>query len=485
LSQQAGAAFFWKGVEQGGDGLIHLIRLVVVARLLTPDDFGLMAIAMAGFVPLLVITDFGMIPALVQRADAAERHYNAAWTVGMVRAATVCAVVFLSAPLIATIFAEPRAVNLIRALSVLPVIEAAASIKLAHLIRTLHFRSLAVARLFQALTNTTISIALVPALGVWALVVGTLAGPAIYVATSYVLAPHRPQPSLDWDAARSLIRYGRWILISGLMSISTALVVRLAISRQLGAAELGLYTLGARLAFLPHELAYEVIGAVTFPIYARLQSAPREAARVFRVILTATFWTLTPLFSLMLVLSPSAVVHILGPRWEGAVPLIRVLALVGLVRIVADACVPVLKGLGRPYKFAAVEGAQALLLVVGVWWFIARFGLIGAGYSWCPAAAAGTLFSIIFVRQHLRDSFVGLVKPAIAIVLASAAGSLIALFIDRSWPGVPGFLLAGVTATAAVLALLWLSNRVFALELARHVARAFPRTAAVLPGIGR
>jgi lipopolysaccharide exporter len=485
LAQEAGTALFWRIVQQGGDNLIYLLRLIILARLLTPDDFGLVAIAMAGFVPLLIITDLGMIPALVQRADATEQEYNTAWTMGMLRAAVVCGAILLTAPMIAAIFAEPRATNLIRALSVLPILEAAVSIKIAELIRRLRFRLLAIAKLSQALANTFISIALVPSLGVWALVAGTLAGPAAYVAVSYILAPHRPRLVYDSNAARSLVRYGRWILVTGLMSISAAVALRIVLSRQLGAAGLGLYSLGAKLAFLPHDVAGDVIGGVTFPIYARLQSNVHQAAKAFRTILTAMLMALAPLFSLMLVLAPSAVTHVLGPRWDGTAPLIRILAVAGLLRVIGDATVPVLKGLGRPYKFAVVEGVQTVILISCAWGLIGSFGLIGAGYAWCPAAAGSLVVSIIFLRQNLHDPFAGLARPLVAIAAACATGGVIAIVIDHNWPGVLGVVIAGVTAAGSMLAVLWVATRVFALDVRSDFARAFPKAAAVLPGFGR
>jgi lipopolysaccharide exporter len=485
LAEEAGTALFWKAVQQGGDNLIYLFRMVILARLLTPDDFGLLAIALTGFVPLLIITDFGMIPALVQGREATDRHYNTAWTIGILRAVIVCGVVFLSAPFIAAIFAAPRAVNIIRALSVLPLLEAAASIKIAELIRKLRFRSLGIAKLSQALANTIISIALARSLGVWALVVGTLAGPSAYIAISYILAPHRPRLSFDRSAARSLMRYGQWILMTGLISISAAVALRVAISRQLGVAELGLYSLAAKLAFLPHEIAGEVVGGVTFPLYARLQSNVREATKAFRAVFTATLLALTPLFSLMLVLAPSLVSNLLGPQWKGTAPLIRLLAVVGLLRLIGDVTVPVLKGLGQPYKFAILEGVQTVLLITFVWGLIHYFGLVGAGYAWFLAAAGSLIVSIVFLRQNLHSPFMGLGKPLTAIGLASATGGLIALLIDHNWPSILGFSFAILVAAGMIGSILWFFNRAFILELTQHFARSFPKAAALLPGFER
>jgi PST family polysaccharide transporter len=427
---------------------------------------------------LLSVTELGMIPALVQRADTSEQHYNTAWTVGVVRSLAITGVVFLAAPVIADIFAESRVVNITRALAVLPLIEAAASIKVADLTRHLQFRSLSVAELTRALANTIVSVALAPSLGVWALVAGTLAGPAAYSVMSYILAPHRPQLSLDRHAARPLVRYGRWILLTSLIAISGGAVLRVVISRQLGAAELGLYFLAAKLAFLPSEAASEVFGAVAFPLYARLQANARQVAKAFRAIFTSILVVLTPLFILLIALAPSLVENVLGPRWEGTATLIQILAVIGIIGLVGDAAVPVLKGLGRPYKFAVLEGAQSLLLIAFAWWFTSRFGLIGAGLAWFPAIVGSLLTGVVFLRQHLRRPFAGLGLSSIVIVTASGLGAVVALAIDHLVPGLVGFVLASSLAVIVIGALLWLSDRWFDLGLTSDFARVFPQVAA-------
>ena len=331
-----------------------------------------------------------MITALVQRAETTDRHYDAAWTVGMIRAVAICGGLFLAAPVIAEIFAEPRSTGIIQALAVLPLLQAAASIKIAELIRKLRFRPRGIAKLTEALANTTACIALAPFWGVWALVVGTLAGPAIYMVLSYILAPHHPRLKLDRDAVASLIRYGKWIFLTGLISVTGAIVLRVLISRYLGTAELGLYFLATKISFLPSELANQVIGGVAFPLYARLQANVREATKVFRAVMTAIAVLLGPMFALMIVLAPSVVRKRARTPMGRIAPLIQWLSVAGLLGLLGDATVPVLQGLGQVKKVAFLEGLQTLLLILFSWALIGRFGLVGAGYVW-NAATVGTL----------------------------------------------------------------------------------------------
>ena len=172
----AGNALIWKSIQLVGVKIIFLFRLVVLARLLSPDDFGLMAIAVTAIGFMLSLTNFGMIPALIQGEDVSEQHYNAAWTVRVSRALLVSLAVFALAPAIAALFNEPRSADIIRVLAIRPVLDGLASIKIAKMNRDMRFRPLAILGVSQALVNTVIAVVLASTYGVWALVAGTLAG---------------------------------------------------------------------------------------------------------------------------------------------------------------------------------------------------------------------------------------------------------------------------------------------------------------------
>lgn len=474
LASRVGSALVWRFLELGGVKLIFLLRVFVVSRLLGPGEFGLFAVSLVALDFLLKITDFGMVPALVQRPGAERRHFDAAWTVGLLRAGFVGLVVFLAAPLIAELFKEPRAADLVRVLAFRPLLDAGASIGVAELTRQLRFRSLACIQIADAVVNTALSIALVKPLGVWALVVGPLAGALTALVVSYLVAPHRPRLSLDTGAMLPLLRYGRWIFARAVIAPLGTLILQLAISRQLGVAELGLYALACKLAFLPTEVASGVVGAVAFPLYARLQDNLDQATRSFQLILTSMLAVLLPGALLIFVLAPALVDHVLGPRWQGTVPVIRVLVWVNVVGLLGDALVPLLKGLGRPSRATLLGLVQSGLLVLLAWELAGRFGAVGAALTWLIATGAAQLLGIYLLRQVLPQAWVGSTFALTATVTAAVAGAAAAWGIVRVEDGLPGLLAAVGGAALVTLAALWSLDRRLELNLARDLARAFP-----------
>lgn len=474
LARRAGSAITWNLVQLGGVKLIYLARVLVLGRMLGPGDFGVFAVSLVTLDFLLKITDFGVVPALVQRPGAEARHYDAAWTVRLLRAGLVGVAVFAAAPLVADLFREPRAAALVRVLALRPVLEAGASIGVAELTRQLRFRPLAAIQFSEAIVNTGASIALVGPLGLWALVAGPLAGALASLMVSYILAPHRPRLSIEREAVLPLLRYGRWIFARAVLATLGTSVLQLAISRRLGAAELGLYFLACKVAFLPAELASGLVGAVAFPLYARLQGDQRQATRAFQLIVTGMAAVLLPAALLLFVLAPVLVEHGLGPRWQGTAPVIRTLAWVNICGLAGDAIIPVFKGLGRPSRVTLLGAVQSGLLVLLAWELAGRWGAMGAGFAWLAATIAAQLVGIFLLRELLPHAWTGIAPSLSVVAAAGLAGAATAWGMVRLEPGLAGLVAAvgcGALVTVTVLAAL---DRRLDLNLARSLARAFP-----------
>lgn len=477
---QAGTAMIWKSVQLGGAKVIFMLRLLILAWLLSPDDFGLLAIATTAIGFLLQITDIGMIPALVQGKTVDESHYDVAWTVGITRTFGVMLVVILTAPFIAQLFSEPRATPIIQVLALRPFLEAMSSIKVANLTRHLEFRPLTILKLAEAVVNFVVSVALATWLGVWALVIGTLAGTTSYLLLSYLLAPHRPRFSLDWSTIRPLIRFGRWVFVTGLVVMIGNYVLRVVIARQLGTADLGLYFLAAQLAFLPAEAAKEIVGTVAFPLFARLQLDRQQAAQIFRTIFMGLAVILFPICALLIVLAPTLVHTVLGMRWEGTVPVIRVLAMVSIIGILGEVTGPIFNGFGHPSLVTLIEVVQSSSIILLVWGLTNRFGLVGAALAWLPTAVISQLVSILLIRPLLPRPFAKLGTPLIVITAVTITSASIAFAIDSLAPTLAGLILAITLASIAFITLLWLADRRLSLGFVTDLTQMFPQLTSLL-----
>jgi O-antigen/teichoic acid export membrane protein len=475
-----GDAITWQIIQYGGEKLIFLFRLIILAKLLTPGDFGLLAIASVAIDFLIRISNFGMVPALIQREDATEEHYDAAWTIGVLRALTVAIIVFITAPLIANFFAETRATNILRALALRPLIDSLSSIMVIRFNRTLNFRSLAFMQIPKAIANTAVSIVLATWLGVWALVAGTLAGTFVHFVLSYILAPYKPRLSFKFGPVQTLARFGRWVFGTSIIVMIGQSLLRVAISRQLGAVELGLYYLAASLAFLPTDIASQIVGEVVFPLYARLQKDIHQATEIFKSILSSLAVLLLPMSALLISLAPSLVNNVLDERWTGSVRIIQILAIAGIIDMLGATVSPILKGVGHPDKVMIMESVQSLTMIALVWSLTSTFGLVGAASAWLPAVAISQLIGLYYLRQTLQKPFAQMAKPLWIVGLVSVIGGMTAYGISLILPGLLGLILSAFIAGVLMGGMLWLFERKLTLGLSDGFRQAFPRIAAYL-----
>jgi O-antigen/teichoic acid export membrane protein len=476
----AGNAMLWKLVQMGGVKVIYMVRLLVMAILLAPADFGLVAIATSATGFLLGLTNVGLIPAVVQAKDMDEEKYHAAWTFDVSRTFIVVTLTIFFAPVIADIFAEPMAVPIIRALALRPLLESLISIKVASLNRNLTFRPLAYLMIVEAIFNTTISIALAKFFGVWALVFGPIGGALAMVIASYILAPYRPRLSFNWNAVKPLMNFGGWILVTGLVAMAGSYGLRIAISRQLGAEGLGLYFLAAQLAYLPNEVASEAVGAVAFPLFARLQNSVMQATRAFRALFSGLAAVLYPACALLIVLAPALIHDVLGPKWTGTEDVIRVLSLVIMIGIFGEVAVSVFKGFGQPYRITLLEVAQSTVTITLVWFLTSRVGLVGAALAWVPAILLSQAMSARFLLSILDQPFRGLMAPFLAVITATVLCVAVATTASYFIPGAIGLIVAGVMGAVSTVAFLWFADRRYELGFANDLVLVFPQIAVFL-----
>jgi len=466
ISARARNAFQWRAVQLAGVQFVYFLRLLILAKLLVPEAFGLLAIALTAVGTLMRLSEIGVVPALVQRVNATREEYDAGWTAGLVRAACITLVLVALAPIIARLFNEPRATGIIQVLALRPLIESLGSIGIVRLMRELRFRELALIYVPAALVDLVVAIAAAPFLGVWALVVGALAGAVTSTVMSYVQAPHRPRPTLRLAVAAPLMSYGRWVLASGAIGMAGTLAMQLVISRELGAAALGLFFLATKLALLPIEAASAVIGAVAFPMFAGLREDRVQAARAFASLLTGLYLLLLPVFALLYVLAPQ-LEQALGTQWAGTTPLVHLLVAAGIVAILCELVTPLLMGWGRADRAFRLDAAQTVVLLVALLPGVALLGAEGAAVSLLLGNVAAAALAVAWMRQMLPNALSGTGRRIAAACAAALAAAAAAGLTAYALPPLAGLVAGGVAGVAAAGVTLWALDHGLGLELGR------------------
>jgi teichuronic acid exporter len=481
LSKLTTNALLWRFLDFVAVKVVFLVRLLVLARLLTPEDFGLLAIAVTAIAVMLNLSNIGIEPALIQRPDVTQEDYDAGWSIGIVRAMLVVLVIFPAAPYIASLFGDPAATEVIQVLTIGVIIDALGSIKIAGLNRDLKFRSLAIVNLAQAITTTIVAIVMATRYGVWALVAGSIAGSLSATVSSYIIAPYLPKFRWHKAATLNLLSYGRWIFFSGLIIMVATAGLRAIISRHLGVAELGIFYLAARLAYLPYEAIIGVVEPVAFPVYARLQEQAGKTRELFRTSLLGIATFLIPACLLLAALAPGLVEHVLGARWSGTTTAVQILALSSPLGLAAHSALPLLKGLGLPSRVTIYEIVKSGISLTLVWLLASRFGLPGAVTAILIAVAVSQPVCIVYTRKVLEHPYAGLWPSLLTITAASLSGAVVATILDSRISGIAGFLIAACAGGTMTLGLLLTVDRACSLGIAGILTRYFPVLTRLLP----
>jgi len=446
--KRAGNAVLWKGAQLGSSKVVYLLGTLILGRLLTPNDFGLVAIATVAITTVMTATETGMTNALVQATTRDREHYDVAWTIGLLRGSLVCAVLCLAAPFVAQLFGDARATPLVRMMAFLPLLNSVNSPRMADLMRELKFSRLAIIAILAVLIEVGTSVATAASLGGAAIILGKLAGAAATATASYIVAPYRPKFRPSYASARQLVAFGRWLFAIGLTAVISEFFIKLLVARQLGVAGLGLFSLGDRLAETPTQMANESIGAVAFPLYARLKDDPPRLQTAVQAHLTGLLFLLLPATALIIGLAQPLEQRVLGAAWVGTSPIIVLLAIGFACEVTFNVVYYLLQALGWGARLYAAELSQYITLITAVSLLAGPYGLVGIG-----AARIITALEVAFAGYKAAPPMFGTIlrstfRTALALIAFSAlAGAAAGLPVAAPCPGraTPGALSTRIT----------------------------------------
>jgi O-antigen/teichoic acid export membrane protein len=422
----------WVALGHGGRQLATFVALLVLARLLEPRDFGLVALAWAVLAFVEQIQETGIGQALIHRRDDIERAAASAVIFSPSLSLMLYAGVFAASPVLAELLRSPDLVEVLRVMALVLVLRGLAVVPGAILERDLDFRSRTVAEIGATLAQVGVSIGLaVSGAGVWSLVLGHLSGGAVQTALYWLLVPWRPSPrAADIRILRELMRYGRYIGAFNVLTVVSNTVDDLVVGRVLGTAPLGVYSVVYRVASSPATVLGHIVGRPMFSVYSMLQGdlgAFRYAyvRNLQRVALIAV-----PASVGLAVAAEPVVRALLGEQWLTGVTALHILAVYGLFKIFGGLTSEAMKGLGRSGWNLGVGILYAVVVVPALVILTPRYGITGASVAMLIAVSVSALTSLGLTWRalHLRVRDVaGALAPSLlcSAVLAVALAALL------------------------------------------------------------
>ncbi len=447
---------FWAYGSYVGGRLLVLVATIILARILVPEDFGLVALALVFIELLSTLRDLGVTQALViVPEEQVEERAHTVFTFSLLLAGVLTIACAAVSPVAAAFFDEPELIGLLSALGATFLVRALGSTHYALAQKRMDFRSRTIAELADAILRGGASVAFALAgLGAWSLVLGYIVGSVALTSVMWVLVSWRPRLQLRRDHLVPLVRFGGALTGVDIISAATMNVDYLFIGAVLGTTALGIYTLAFRLPDLLINGLTLVATSVLFPAFASL-SRPDLRSAYLQAIRYTVMLTL-PVAIGLAVLAEPLVLATFGDKWEGAISPMQVLVLYAFFPALTAPPGVIFKAIGRADILLKLAAVRVPILVTAIALTV-HDGIVAVAA--CQAGVALLFFFVTTsIACRMLEVRVGSLWTALWPPFAAGAGLAGVLLVVHGTvdSSVPALLVGTLVGGLAYLGLLWI-----------------------------
>ncbi len=420
---------FWISLGYAAQQGLAVLRTFVLARLLTPEDFGVIGLAVLILFAGNILTELNIGTALIQNPKPSERFIHTAWTLSLLRGVILAAGLVALAPCLAEILRYQELVHYLRVGALNFILVSIPAVPLSLLMRHLEYKNRVVLDIVREMVTVTLSILLALWLhSAWALLLGLLGGQFVVAAGIWFIVDYRPRWVLERKSLSELWKFGIPLYISGLL---TYLVTRgddLVVSKLKGVTVLGQYQVVFSIAEMLTRGLSDVISRVVFPAYSRIASDRRDLQEGFSEVWHVLVLLILPVAGIIVVFPSEMIYILLGSQWLSAAPALMLLMAGESIRAM---CVPfgiIIIASGNTANMSRIKLIEAVVFSLLIFPLTYRWGIAGAAacliivYSF---SLAGCIYMANQVARILRPLIYGLGEPLlITIIIALLAGQI-------------------------------------------------------------
>jgi teichuronic acid exporter len=416
----------WSAAETCVRQGLQFAFAIVLARLLTPHDFGVMALMVVFVGVSNALVDGGFGAALIQRKNPTDGEVTAVFGLNVALGAIVALVLALCAGWVAAFFATPvlQAVVWFAALNVF--ISSFGVVQLALLLKALDFRSYFFVTVFSSGLAGLVAVGMAwQGFGVWSLVGQALVATALGTLMLWYCVRWRPSGGFQWRALGPMWRFGSAVMISGILEMLAGRLVSLVIGRSYTVGDLGIYSRAESTRDMGSTLVSRTVTRVAFPMFSAAADNRQLLFDALRKTLRVVMYFNVPGMAALGFLAPQLIPLIYGPQWTASVPFLQILAIAGLLMPMCLVNLELLKSSGRTGLYFRAEMVKKLLMVVGV---LATFKISIAALAWGQVAAVLLFFVLVAVATGRLVGY-GIIRQTIDLwqPLAAAAAMLVSM----------------------------------------------------------
>ncbi|MBD2073819.1 lipopolysaccharide biosynthesis protein [Phormidium sp. FACHB-592] len=454
IQEKALKGVFWSALQNWGSQAGSLVVFFLLARLLAPEAFGLVAMANIFLALLQIFLQQGFAQSLIQRQDLESDHIHTAFWSSLAIGFGLFLIGFTGADFVAAGFHESRLTPILQALSWLFLVTACGNVQQALLERAFNFKATATRVLVGTIAGSAVGIAMaLSGFGVWSLVVQQIVQELVGVLVLWRASAWRPQLRFSFVRFRELFQFGFPIIGFNFLNFINSRADDLLIGYFLGAIALGYYSIAYRILTVMQQLLVQTTQQIALPTFSRLQNNLEQFRQTFYTATKLTSLVAFPTFLGVAVLAPELIVLIFGKQWLPSIPVLQVLALAGLFQSISFFKSSVFVAMGKPSWSLWLSLLSMVLNLIGfsiaVRWgivavavaFVVRGYLVFPIGQWAvsrlinapvltylkqfavPLASAILMSIVILLARHLLLSITNI--PILIVLVSSLLGTAV------------------------------------------------------------
>lgn len=421
LKAQVTKGFVWSSLQRVGSQVISFLVFLILARLLEPEDFGLVAMAAVAVTFFKLFSNFGFGAAIVQRKKLETGHLDTAFWVDIFIGITMMAIALLSANSVANLYNEPRIESIFKALSLLFIPSALCQVQTNILRKALNFKPLAIRTVGAEIVGGVIGVACaIAGFGIWSLVAKQLAAAFAGTFILWLLSDWKPGLKVTWRYFKDLFGFSVKMLGANIVAFLSSKSDTFLIGYFLGPLALGYYTIALRVVSLLVESMGGTINQVIWPAFAKLQNDPGRIRAGFYSASEMLALIIMPVFLGIFATANNLVPFVFGEKWEPSIPILQILVVMGVISSMSKMYDSIMVAVGRPGLWLGLRTVIGISSILG--FFIGlHWNLTGIALAYTIVAFLSLpvyLFALKkLVNINILTYFKAIVAPVFAAIL--------------------------------------------------------------------
>lgn len=348
LKKQSVKSVGWNLIENFASYILKFAIGIILARLLTPKDYGLIGISLIFFSIAEVLITNGLGQAFIQKKDASEKDANTIFLTNFVLSVSIYIILWFAAPAIAKYFNQVELTKIIRVLSVVVILNAINIIQIAIIRKNLEFKKKTIITLISTFLSGIIGIFLAySGFGVWSLVAQQIINKLIFCFYLYFSSSWKIKFEFSKSSFKSLFSYGVWLLLNGVFTRTFENIYRLAIGKFYNASQLGFFDKGQQFPSMIYQQISWSVGSVAFPVYSKLLDNKSELEKTLTNFVKYSTLITVPFLAILYIVSEPFVMLILTEKWAGSIVFIKLFCIIGVLIPLYDFLTQFIEAIGR------------------------------------------------------------------------------------------------------------------------------------------